>query len=599
MTPMQKLKAARKTGTRHGRGTRHNRRGASRPAEAPQPLPPKDAVENLNKALASGALLPKPPPWVKISDTLIMATAVKPSDQRRVREAMHGTTAFTLPAIAPHVLPRGQKGMANDAQVIEINAWAANQVYNGAYYNGVAFMGYTALAELAQISEYRRISEVTATEMTRKWISLKGPKKRVKELKDEMTRLDVQGKFRKEVELDGFFGRGHLYIDTGDTEKPTELKTSIGNGRDATSLLKFKGKKGFLKALQTVEPVWCYPAKYTSNNPLKQDWYNPQTWFSMGTEIHVSRFITFVGREVPDMLKPSYSFGGLSLSQMAKPYIDNWLRTRQAVADLIWSFSVNGLECDLATLSAEGGSELLKRAALFANLKTNQGLMLTNFGTEKFFNVSTSLSTLDALQSQAQEHMCSVIGIPVVKLLGIQPAGLNASSEGELTTWYDWIAAFQEKFFSKPLGTIIDLCMLNLWGEIDDGITWEFEPMHEMTEKEHGELNKNNADADVALVGAGILDPMEVRQRLANDPTSGYEGLDVEDVPINADPDEDDPSLEETPEALKGLMDRDDDQRRETGREDDEGRQPGGRPRDKRQPRGSRAREPREAASAR
>ncbi|WP_198327721.1 hypothetical protein [Mesorhizobium sp. WSM1497] len=34
-------------------------------------------------------------------------------------------------------------------------------------------------------------------------------------------------------------------------------------------------------------------------------------------------------------MKPTYSFGGLSLSQMVKPYVDNWLETRQSVNDII------------------------------------------------------------------------------------------------------------------------------------------------------------------------------------------------------------------------------------------------------------------------
>jgi hypothetical protein len=53
----------------------------------------------------------------------------------------------------------------------------------------------------------------------------------------------------------------------------------------------------------------------------------------MGTEVHASRMPAFVGHPVPDMLKPAYSFGGLSLSQMAKPYVDIWLQTRESVGD--------------------------------------------------------------------------------------------------------------------------------------------------------------------------------------------------------------------------------------------------------------------------
>ena len=40
----------------------------------------------------------------------------------------------------------------------------------------------------------------------------------------------------------------------------------------------------------------------------------------MGRQVHTSRILTFIGRPVPDLLKPAYSFGGLSLVQLG--YVD-------------------------------------------------------------------------------------------------------------------------------------------------------------------------------------------------------------------------------------------------------------------------------------
>ena len=58
--------------------------------------------------------------------------------------------------------------------------------------------------------------------------------------------------------------------------------------------------------------------------------------------------------------------------------------------------------------------------------------------------MSAPLGTLDALQAQSQEQLASVSGIPLVELLGITPAGLNASSEGELKAYYGRIHDDQE-----------------------------------------------------------------------------------------------------------------------------------------------------------
>lgn len=492
-----------------------------------------------------------PPPW-KVSDTALMRSKGKLDGMVPV--------IFKMPDFPKSVVPAGlpkELQLANDEQIIEANAWAAQSFIGNAFVNGVTFMGYPELSAMAQRPEYRRVSEVLATEATRKWIALgststektpagEDPKaERLSELTAEMARLDIQGAFRRMIELDGFFGRAHLYLDTGSTDDRSELLTPIGTGRDQVTLNKFGNRKGFLKAVKPVEPVWCYPAKYNASDPLKPDWYDPQSWFVQGKELHCTRLLTFVGREVPDLLKPSYSFGGLALSQMVKPYVDNWLRTRQAVADLIWSFSVRGIKTDLSTAMAADGDELFRRMALFANIQTNQGLMVLDKDKEEFFNIATPLGSLDALQGQSQEHMCSVSGTPVVKLLGIQPAGLNASSEGELTVWYDWVEAFQEKFISARLKVVMDFVMLSLWGEIDEDITFTFESLRALTEKELAEKRKTEAETDALYVEMGALSPTEVRERLATDPESPYDGLSLDDAPEGGEGEEggDEPDL--------------------------------------------------------
>lgn len=373
---------------------------------------------------------------------------------------------FALPQHPAGVLPEGTKGLAMDSAIGGVQTWANGFALNGFFTEGITFLGYAYLSELAQRPEYRVIAETIASEMTRKWIrftSNEGDDKstKIKELEAEFKRLNVRDLFCRAAEQDGFFGRGHIYIDTGDTDNPDELQKPIGTGWDKLSIAKFSKKP--IEALRTVEAVWCYPTAYNSNDPLKDNWYRPDSWYVQAKIVHTTRLITFIGREVPDLLKPTYSFGGLSLSQMVKPYVDNWLQTRQSVNDIISMFSVFLLATNLGETLQTGGDELFKRAELFNLLRTNRGLMMVDKDTEDFKNVSAPLAGLDMLQAQSQEHMASVSHIPLVKLLGTQPAGLNASSEGELRSFYDYVHSFQEHLFRQPLHRLMGLVMISLW----------------------------------------------------------------------------------------------------------------------------------------
>jgi len=450
---------------------------------------------------------------------------------------------FQIPAFPPKALPPKKLQIAMDSGI----SWAGDQwagsIFASVGAEGLMFLGYPYLAELAQRPEYRVISETIATEMTRRWIKFKSTgaddgedkAEKIKQLTDEFDRLQVRDYFKELAIQDGFYGRSHLFLDFGrgpaDSDTPDEeLKTDIGTGRDETS--KGKVEKGSLRALRTVEAVWTYPTTYNAINPLRFDWYRPQVWYVMGKEIHCSRLPTFIGHPVPDLLKPAYSFGGLSLSQMAKPYVDIWLKTRESVGELIHAFSVMVLMTDMQSIlqPTEGGG-VLTRVAMFNTLRDNQGTFVVNKATEDFKNVSASLAGLHELQAQAQEHMMSVARIPAVKFTGISPTGLNASSEGEMRAFYDTVGAYQEAFFRPNLTKVMHFAMLSLWGEVDPEITFDFEPLWALSEKEEAEVRKIDAETAQVHIDTGVLDPAEERKRVATDKDTLYEGLDAQDVP--------------------------------------------------------------------
>lgn len=468
---------------------------------------------------------------IKISPEVLALSRQKPAALR--------TNPFQLPNFPVQLTDYvpAERRMAADENITGISAWAGgawNALGSNVAFEGIAFLGYQYLAELSQRPEYRVIVETIATEMTRKWIRIqaKGDRdktKKIEQLNAEFERLKVQEAFEKACEVDGYFGRAHLYLDTGATDDRQELTTPIGNGLNGITERKFE--KGDLKRLKVVEPMWTYPTSYNSNDPLKPDWYNPQQWFVMSKEVHVSRLLKFVGHEVPDALKPAYSFGGLSMTQMAKPYVENFLNIRQSVADIVQAFSVFVLGTNLGESLTPQGDDLFKRADLFNNLRDNRGLMLIDKESEAFQNVSTSLASLDLLQAQAQEHMASVSRIPLVKLLGISPHGLNATAEPELRAFYDHIAAYQKKLFKPNLDIVFRLAQINIWGKVDPDLTYAFEPLWSLDEKGAAEVRKIDAETAQISIDSGVIAPEEERKRIASDPDTLYPGLNPDDVP--------------------------------------------------------------------
>jgi uncharacterized protein len=480
-------------------------------------------------ALARGWMMSTPPTVASAAPQLgdptpairIRQEAIDLVAQRTVKRA----SDWKIPRPPPRVAPESAL-MAMDDAMSGNFGWMVNSQFS----EGLEFFGYPYLAELTQRAEYRRPAEIIAKAMTMKWIKIQATGEqdksdKIKQIEEVLESLEAQDRFQMMALHDGFFGRGQLFIDMGTNREPGELKTALTVTREKIDA------KG-IRNLQPIEAMWSYPNQYNSNEPLEKDFFKPETWFVMGTEVHHTRLMTMVSRAVPDMLKPTYAFGGLSLTQIAKPYVDNWLRTRQSVSDLIHNFSVMALKTDLGDLLNMGtGQQIFNRADLFNRARDNRGLFLLNKESEELDNISVPLGTLDALQAQTQEHMAAVTGIPLIILFGITPSGLNATADPELKEFARTILANQENLFRRPITRVIRMIQVAKWDGWDPQITFKFEPLMPEDMKELAETFKVKADADDVLIQAGVITPQESRQRLADEEDSPYAGLDVTMVP--------------------------------------------------------------------
>jgi phage-related protein (TIGR01555 family) len=479
-------------------------------------------------------------PGMKISAQAVANASYKPAALN------YGQSDFKRPPPVPGVVPpeREKDVLAMDSALGPVFA------YVNPAWAGMGFIGYPYLAELSQRPEYRKMSDVISKEMTRKWIKLESTgdddkSARMQALEKAMRKYGLRRKFREAALQDGLFGRSQIYIDVKTPSGqpaialPDELQTILV--RSAAKIT-----TGSLRGFKVIEPVWTTPYLYNSDDPTRADFYKPTSWFVLGKEIHASRLLNFVSREVPDILKPSYNFGGLSMTQIAIQYVDNWLSTRQSVNNLISGFSVGILKTNLQSiLGGQAGEDVFSRIDIFNKTRSNRGAWAIDKESEEFSFENVPLAGLDKLQAQSQEQMSAVSSIPLVKLLGITPSGLNATSDGEIRVFYDEILAMQEAVFRDPLQACLEVIQLSEFGEIDPEITFSFVPLWQPTELEKAQVRKSDADTDAVLITSGVISPDDARQRLAADPENGYHSLEV-------DPEDDEDFEDDEDDDLKG-----------------------------------------------
>lgn len=404
-------------------------------------------------------------------------------------------------------------------------------------FGSAEFIGYAALSNLMQDGLLRIGAETLADEMTRKWIQFDfagedgdhDAKKKVNpilnDIETEFTRLDVRGIFNKAEFYNEYFGGCLVYIDTGYSDDDEELLTPL-------VIDKAKVKKGSLINLMVVEPVNVYPGIYNSNEPLKQNYFVPETWFVLGKEVHKSRLLFFAPNTPPILLKPAYNFFGIPPVQMVLDYVANFTDSREAAARLLQKFSLTYLRTNMeAILSGGSGEALDLRADLIAKYRDNNSLVMTDMETEDMAQINTPMNGVIDIVRQTLEFVAALWRIPVVKFLGISPGGMNATGESDFQNFYDHVCSLQEKRFRDNIQTLLEIVQLNLGKEPDPNIEFKFVPLKEMSAKETAEIQKMNAETNDIYVTMGAVSQQEVRQKIADDPDSGFNGIDVDDVP--------------------------------------------------------------------
>lgn len=455
--------------------------------------------------------------------------------------------ALTTPMLHPAVVPEGKTSAIAMDSCQSLNEYASTGVPS--FYG--SFLGYPVLAAMSQSSDYRSVAETTSTEMTREWGRFKidepdieqseeltdvemeafkeqkkaenaARQEKINQINDAFEEYGVRDLIRQCIEIEMGMGRAQIFIRlSGDKDNNPFVM-------DSASV-----KKGSLKGFRVIEPMWSTPSVYNANDPTADDFYVPSHWFVLGKDVHADRLMTLIMRPVPDMLKPAYNFGGISMFQLMKPYVERYQRTADSISWVVQAFSLTILKTDMSSILSDGESDanLWMRAGMFNRYRESSGLMLLDKEAEDINQINTPLSGLHELLSKSQEQMAGPSHTPLVKLLGVTPAGLNSNSDGEIRVYYDYIMALNEAHVAPMIKKIADLVQLNLFGNIDPAIKWEFNPLYQLNDKELAEVQDLKGKNAAQLVAASIVSPQEARKALSKDEQSPFSGIDVDDAP--------------------------------------------------------------------
>ena len=353
---------------------------------------------------------------------------------------------------------------------------------------------------IAQWGEIEVSADTEAdTEAVREW------------LESRLNELDFQSTLAQALRKSLIYGGSFLYFAYSgeqDLSKPLILSKE-------TSINK-------IQFIKVIEAWQASPASVDLSNPTSKDYMRPSAWHIQGAgSVDSSRLYPLVFFDTPNLIKPMFNFLGISLAQFMQDKVKSADGMRQALADIFLRFRTNIIRTP-SLISMD--KDTLKQRVELINMGINNFSTLLLTDTENFEQSITPLSGLDKIYAQAQESIASSARIPINKLFGQTPTGLNNSGQYDIASFYDIIKGYQESTI-KPLIEHTLRLLLNERAEQGLKATFTFKPLEKLNELELAQVKNTEADFYTKLISAGIITQDEALQELK---AKGYLGADIQ-----------------------------------------------------------------------
>ena len=229
----------------------------------------------------------------------------------------------------------------------------------------------------------------------------------------------------------------------------------------------------------------------------------------IAARIHHSRMIRFTGRELPCLERLAELYWGASEVESLYREVVQYDNTTANMAALTFRANVDTMEvANLEQLFSVTSGEAQRRfwatVQAQSTLKSNFGMQLVNRG-DKITNTQYTFTGL----SDVHESMClSLSGasrIPMTKLFGRSPAGMNATGESDLQNYYDYVDTLRENVLRPILERILPVLAMSELGAVPKDLDISFPPLWTPKATEVAEIAKNKAEAIIAVFQAGLL----------------------------------------------------------------------------------------------
>lgn len=225
--------------------------------------------------------------------------------------------------------------------------------------------------------------------------------------------------------------------------------------------------------------------------------------------IHYTRLFRLDTIELPHYQKLTANLWAESIVERIFDRLLAFDSTTQGAAQLVFKAYLRTWKIEnLRELIAAGGpalTALMQNIAMIRQIQTSEGITIMD-SKDEFDTHQYTFAGLDDVLMQFGQQLAGALEIPLVRLFGTSPKGMNATGESDLRTYYDGIKRKQKTKLRAPVKTVLELTYRSLYGApLPKGTSFEFNPLWQMTDAEKSEMASKDTTAITSAFTAGLV----------------------------------------------------------------------------------------------
>lgn len=264
--------------------------------------------------------------------------------------------------------------------------------------------------------------------------------------------------------------------------------------------------------------------------------------------IHHSRVIRMEGMELPYYQRMAENGWAQSVLEALWDRLIAFDSTTEGAAQLVYKAHLRTFTVEnLREIIAVGGRQmdaLMKQIDMIRQYQSNEGMTLMD-DTDKFEAHSYTFSGLADMVGVFAEQVSGALGIPLVRLFGQTPKGLNATGDAEIRQYYDNVRVNQERMMRSGVLKVYELLYRSTTGDAPpEGFDIEFAPLWTPSDQDKATINSSITSAIVQASEAGIIDRDTALKELRQSAAITGVWSNITDEQIQEAEDEPPPSME-------------------------------------------------------